>query len=97
MNEGLSRADTTVEVRRHEVRQAARRSAWPDGFNAVAWRIPASYPTSSSTDMTFHVQQVVSVLEPGTYTYYLNGYMYLGYSPNSDAFFYANMNAVYYP
>jgi hypothetical protein len=67
-----------------------------DSYSLAVWTIPAVYPAGTSY-LTLHVQRVFSVPGPGTYTYYLNGYMYSGYSANTDNFNFANMNAVYYP
>ena len=68
-----------------------------DAYSVMEWTIPGSYPASTLANQTFHVQRSISVPGPGTYTYYLNGYMGSGSAPSTDRFWFANMNAVYYP
>jgi hypothetical protein len=46
--------------------------------------------------VTANVQSVFAVSAAGTYTYYLNGYMWMGQDP-SDEFHHGNMVAVFYP
>jgi len=64
--------------------------------DAVVWDIPSGY--SSATGLyAFMVQKILSIPSPGSYTYYLNGYMSTGYSVGTDTFWRANIVAVFYP
>lgn len=64
--------------------------------NQVNWQIPAAYPTHPLQNMTFTVRRDFTVPAAGTYTYYLNGMMSSGAS-GSDRFWFASLDAVYYP
>ena len=66
-------------------------------YDQVHWEIPSSYGGAETIDRTFTVRRIFSVSAAGAYTYYLNGYMYLGYQSNSDQFRYASLQAVFYP
>lgn len=68
----------------------------PWGDN-VWWEIPNAWPASGYTRQTFTVRKPFSVSSAGTYTYYLNGYMNQGYSPSTDAFWYARVIATFFP
>jgi hypothetical protein len=65
--------------------------------NQVRWEIPADYPTATFTPHTFTVRRTFAAAAAGSYTYYLNGYMSTGYSASTDCFYYATMDAVFYP
>jgi hypothetical protein len=66
-----------------------------DNYNNLVWDIPAAYPTSALEVKTFTVRKTFSVAA-GTYTYYLNGEVFIGWNA-SDVFNYAAMVATFHP
>ncbi len=60
------------------------------------WEIPATWPTDTGIENAGSVQQAFSVPAGGSYTYFLNGSMWLGWDAN-DRFISANLVAVFYP
>jgi hypothetical protein len=59
--------------------------------------IPGAYPTDNCTYDTAYLHRTVTVAGAGTYTYYLGGYMALGYAASTDYFWWTNMTATWTP
>jgi hypothetical protein len=59
--------------------------------------IPGAYPTDNGTFDTAYLHRTVTVPGAGTYTYYLGGYMAMGYAASTDYFWWTNMTATWTP
>jgi hypothetical protein len=70
-------------------------TAMGSSYNTFVDVVPAHYPTMSSIQRTQSIHSIHQVAA-GTHTYYLVGLMNSGQDAN-DRFWYAHMNAVFYP
>jgi hypothetical protein len=67
-----------------------------DAYSSGRLDIPSGWPTDSDIRQTITTRRAYAVTA-GTYTYYLNGYIPIGYAASTDEFWFASMDATFIP